>query len=753
MGKRAIYFFYLFLIITACKDREIVPQQLSNQLKAQFSVSNDSCLAPCSVEFINTSLYSDSSTWNFGDGTSISSNENLSHVYQKAGLYDVRLTVFNSSGSEDDTTAVVTIFEPDSIPAIKASFFRLDGEEDGIFPDTICFINTSINATSFFWDFGDGNTSESELDTVCHIFTDPGIFEVSLIAENEELLDTITNPIIILGNSTLISTITVENDSCIFPCEIRFTSSVDGGQQYQWNFGNGDTIVTNKKSINYDYETHGSYDVSVQVDSFNKFYIGNTRVTVKEPLPIANFKAINDSCIAPCEIFFQNTSQFPDFTIWEFGDGENTGEFEPTFTYSTAGVYEVTLIVSNTSGTDTITKVVTVLNPPSPCDSRPLFDLPQQTDLYATPINLDFTPRLQDSTYRYIWNFGDGNQSEEMIAKHSYAAVENTTEIDINLTIVKDSIRCDQSKIIKLYNGPVPGRIILTFIDQSRSVRHTSPVSFQRDSSIFAALLYQQLGEILDIAIDYDGRKLYTLIAEGKEPLNGGKNPQIWESNLNTTLARKVYSTDNQGLIPSSGRIMNIEYDPIRREVVFIEKSLITPNQFVVKGVDPISLASTTYFTFLEQNQNAINQFALNPSPRQVYYYLSREGLPSYIKRIAFSQNNLNTVVDTFQVIPPTVTYSGLAINSESQLLFYIDNTTQNIKIHDLITGNINTINKGNPNIVDRIVFDRINEQYFWIEVVPETNELRRVDINGENNIKFFPIFVNRSALSIGVFK
>ncbi len=46
------------------------------------------------------------------------------------------------------------------------------------------FQNTSANGQSFFWDFGDGTTSESFAPT--HTYTEPGTYEVMLVAFNSE---------------------------------------------------------------------------------------------------------------------------------------------------------------------------------------------------------------------------------------------------------------------------------------------------------------------------------------------------------------------------------------------------------------------------------------------------------------------------------------------------------------------------------------------------------------------------------------
>ena len=50
----------------------------------------------------------------------------------------------------------------------------------GAAPLSVVFTNTSTEATSYAWDFGDTGTSTEENPT--HIYTDTGVYEVELVA-------------------------------------------------------------------------------------------------------------------------------------------------------------------------------------------------------------------------------------------------------------------------------------------------------------------------------------------------------------------------------------------------------------------------------------------------------------------------------------------------------------------------------------------------------------------------------------------
>lgn len=75
---------------------------------ACFTVTNNNCVAPCTIGFTNCSTNSDSYQWNFGDGSAVDTTADPSHVYTTAGSFEVSLTATNASGS-DDISATVTV--------------------------------------------------------------------------------------------------------------------------------------------------------------------------------------------------------------------------------------------------------------------------------------------------------------------------------------------------------------------------------------------------------------------------------------------------------------------------------------------------------------------------------------------------------------------------------------------------------------------------------------------------------------------
>src|SRR5690606_37200103 len=110
---------------------------------------------PLEVAFENLSLYGRAYEWDFGDGGT-STLENPVYTYYQAGDYTVSLRVYGyETGLEDyiEKPFYINVYETPT-----AGFF-LSKEKVFVPNDPLVLSNTSRNADTYQWDFGDGNTS------------------------------------------------------------------------------------------------------------------------------------------------------------------------------------------------------------------------------------------------------------------------------------------------------------------------------------------------------------------------------------------------------------------------------------------------------------------------------------------------------------------------------------------------------------------------------------------------------------------
>lgn len=186
-----ILIFITGVIFVNCNLKEVNPDDVTT---AKFTVSNNNCNAPCDPGFTNTSTNADTYQWDFGDGGT-SNEKNPSHTYTSGGTYNVKLSVTGSFGS-DDETVVVTINDAGMPP--KASFTLSNADCKA--PCDPGFTNTSVNAVSFDWDFGDGNSSTDENPS--HIYDLSGDYDVTLtVTDGDGNTDDTTATITIKANT------------------------------------------------------------------------------------------------------------------------------------------------------------------------------------------------------------------------------------------------------------------------------------------------------------------------------------------------------------------------------------------------------------------------------------------------------------------------------------------------------------------------------------------------------------------------
>ena len=146
----------------------------------------------------HTAIFSDQSSgsfdtyfWEFPGGVpNTSSDPNPIITYPNVGTYNVSLTVSGSIGSNTFELEEAVSVVPKPEPAFD---FEINGSE-------VTFTNNSMNASSYTWDFGDGNTS-FDINPI-HNYLEPGMYLVSLNAQNAFCGSVETTTINISTNNT-----------------------------------------------------------------------------------------------------------------------------------------------------------------------------------------------------------------------------------------------------------------------------------------------------------------------------------------------------------------------------------------------------------------------------------------------------------------------------------------------------------------------------------------------------------------------
>jgi hypothetical protein len=160
-------------------DRGVVQKKLKTGFKTDVylidPVNSVGC-APLKVRFHNMSVSGDSCRWTFGDGGS-SGEKDPEWIFDVEGEYKITLQVFNRNGKSMVSTAKVTVHSK------PQAHFEISPAGAILPNDEIRFMNYSIDAMRYKWEFGDGNISNAfEPD---HKYRKYNNYNVRLIAWSE----------------------------------------------------------------------------------------------------------------------------------------------------------------------------------------------------------------------------------------------------------------------------------------------------------------------------------------------------------------------------------------------------------------------------------------------------------------------------------------------------------------------------------------------------------------------------------------
>ena len=353
-GQEGVFTAELLVTSTlGCKDSTTVTVDVDAIPVANFGGTNE-CLG-------NITSFTDSSStsignvnqwdWDFGDGSPIDNNQHPTHPYTSSGIHNVTLTVQTDSGCTHTFNTNVEVY---SNPIAD---FR---------PDTVCNSDLSnftdmtalgnYGIATWDWDFDNNGTSDDGNQNPSYAFSAAGTYPVNL-----SVVDSFG-----CAHDTTINVTVSENpladfsfsNEC-FGTATTFTnlSSDNGGttvvDQWDWDF-DGDGVIDNStENPSFVYPSAGTYNTELFITSSLGCLDSITVPVTVDPIPVAHF-GIENVCLNT-EGTFNDSSTVATGTIlnwdWDFGDASGTSAVpSPSYTYTNAGIYNVTLTVTSDSG-------------------------------------------------------------------------------------------------------------------------------------------------------------------------------------------------------------------------------------------------------------------------------------------------------------------------------------------------------------------------------------------------------------------
>jgi len=389
---------------TICDTFTVSKQiRIKSKPKALFTPNRSTGCSPFNVTFTNNSLGSNVTyDWSFDDGTTLTTTATgqLQHTFI-TGVPDtffVKLRATNECGVDSQRFAIVVA--PNTI---NINFAVNGNEVTGCAPHTVNFINNSSGASSFRWDFGDGNTLNTfaNIDTVTHTYNLAGTFNVVLQATNG-CSDTSDTEIIQVFEKPTVNFNANPISACIGD-SVRFNNlSTPTGIGYLWRFGDGSTsTLTNPAKL---YAAAGIYPVTLIAS--RQYNPGNACVDsiTKQVSIVATQPGVFDitDTLGGCQPFtttFINRSRPSILTTWNFGDGNTATGDSVTHTFTTLGNFTVTMTARSAGGcTYQKSRQVLVQGPTGTLSYDNGFICNRPVRLQAVTANTD----------SIRWNFGNG---------------------------------------------------------------------------------------------------------------------------------------------------------------------------------------------------------------------------------------------------------------------------------------------------------------------------------------------------------
>lgn len=238
------------------------------------------------------------------------------------------------------------------------------------------------------------------------------------------------------------------------PIQFTDTSSAENGTlgSWHWDFGDGNTSTAQNPV--HTYSNSGTYNVTLIAFSTSLCSDTITQQINIFPLPDAQF-SYNPACPGDPIQFTNNSTGNTSLTFeWNFGDpasgGNNTSTaVNPSHIYNNSGIYNVSLIATNTNGCkDTLVQQVAVNSGATP-------DFTFTSQCQGTPINFTSTSTIDppNTITNYQWNFGGNNTATGASASHVF----NTSGNNNVSLIVTTSLGCSDTitKPVRVYANPV----------------------------------------------------------------------------------------------------------------------------------------------------------------------------------------------------------------------------------------------------------------------------------------------------------
>lgn len=307
--------------------------------------------------------------WDFGGGQISRAQTPAPRIFREFGAHTVALTVTATQIGTGQRVTLTNSKEGYIIVLAKerpvASFEILNST--ALAGNAVNFVDTSLAQsapiTAWRWDFGDGTTSTQQHPS--HVYTEPGVYTVSLRVTTLHGEDTATRQ-----NAVTITSLPpnaafrVDNLTPDVNRPVAFFDESTPGTApitaWRWEFGDG--AISTEQHPTHIYTFEGTFTIRLTVTTAHGSDTEVKPAYVRASItpPFADFTAPRTGVSVLDVVRFEDTSLPGSYDIiswlWRFGDGSVSHDPSPVHRYHSAGTYDVTLTVGTAQMQDSITR-------------------------------------------------------------------------------------------------------------------------------------------------------------------------------------------------------------------------------------------------------------------------------------------------------------------------------------------------------------------------------------------------------------
>ncbi len=291
-------------------------------------------------------------------------------------------------------------------------------------------------ATTFFWDFGDSNTST--IANPSNAYSSPGTYTVEFRATAGGTPDWTTD---IMVYAVPEITVEAEPSSGCSPLDVLFTPTINidpniNINSLDWTFGDGSTTATTSDApVSHTYNTIGTFDLGLILttglpgcDNTLLFEdIVSTAAAFDVSFTTDPSPAV--ACVGPLTVNFTNTTPgLGAYTfLWDLGNGMTSSEINPPAqTYTADGTYTVTLTAEDATGCMAQTTQIVRVGPP-------IAEFEPEKDTICVGEVIEMLNTSDLGTYN--WTFGNGAFPSTSVQQNPLVQFNEGGLIDITLTV------------------------------------------------------------------------------------------------------------------------------------------------------------------------------------------------------------------------------------------------------------------------------------------------------------------------------